>query len=164
MGLKFDAAAGSSRLLGKCTSFGPSFELGDADMIKEMRIGLRTAPRSRIIEEILFSTKDGLSIGFKGATLIEQSRCKEQDIIKTVENLQLVGIACSFDLGASYIGDHGIQPLYLPESGNTAAATFDVLYPSIPWRQPPPPHVQLRLIPGIKSGCNAFTSSLHLRH
>lgn len=162
MGIKFDVQGSKPILLGRCTSLGPSFELDDDDCLTGIIIGTKETQRSRILKEVLFHTKRNLCIGFKGGKIATSYSVDcEKRSLKSTRDLCLVGMAWSFDLGPGSTGDHGIQPLYrrLNHEKNLDNLQYD-LYPSLIWARSPPPGLQLRPIPEVRSNRFEFTSSL----
>ena len=117
VGIKFDVQDSEPILLGRCTSYGPFFELGESDYLTGFTIGtLNTIQDSRIIpKEILFHTKQNRCIGFKDdGTLISKSsaECCENRFFTSTGDRALVGLVWSFDLGPGPTGNQAIQPLY----------------------------------------------------
>lgn len=162
VGLKIDSQDSKPALLGRCTSLGSFFELDDDDCLVGFTIGITATPRSRIIREILFNTKKNLCIGFRDDQLVYSTDADgDKQVFRTIGNLCLIGFAWSFDLGPGSVGDQGIQPLYrLLDNPEVLNAAQNSLYPSIVWNHPPPPSVQLRPIPEMKSNRFDFASSL----
>lgn len=162
VGIKFDVQGSEPSLLGRCTSLGPFFELDDGDCLTGISVGTHETQRSRILKEILFSTKRNICIGFRdGKIATSNSVDCEKRLLKSTRDLSLIGLVWSFDLGPGSAGDHGIQPLYRrPNSEEILDNKQYDLYPSLTWARPPPPGLQLRPIPEIRSNRFEITSSL----
>lgn len=162
VGIIFDVRGSGPTLLGRCTSLGPSFELGDDDFLTGVTIGTHETQRSRILKEILFHTRQNLCIGFKGDKIATSYSVDcEKRFLKSTQDLCLVGLIWSFDLGPGSTGDHGIQPLYRRLNRDQSLDNSQhELYPSLIWARPPPPGLQLRPIPEMRSNRFDFTSSL----
>lgn len=163
VGLKIDIQGDEPNLLGRCSSLGPFFELDVNDCLVGFSVGIHSATsKSRIIKEILFSTKKKVCTGFRDdkiVTLIGEDG--EQQDFQTTDDLCIIGLAWSFDLSPGSAGDQGIQPLYRP--ANTPQifnASTSSLYPSLVWAHRPPPGVRLRPIPDMKSNRFELTPSI----
>lgn len=161
VGLKFDFTDSTSAQLGRCTSLGPHFEIGDGDFIFGVAIGLAILRESSLIEEVIFTTKRGISRGFRGTNLLSSSSEPEKTrLLRSGRNLELVGMTWCFDLGPEHNGDHGIQPLYRASAEGNQLDVQGILYPSMKWTRPPPANLQLRPIHRMKPNDFPLTSSL----
>lgn len=111
--MKFDIQGSELILLGRCTSYGPFFELGEGDYLTGLTIGtIKTIQGSRVLKEILFHTSQNHRIGFKdgGGIIISKISAETKDrFFTSIGNRGLVGMAWSFDIGS---GNQRIQPLY----------------------------------------------------
>lgn len=149
-GVKFNTISGSPKLLGRCTSFGPSIDFENADKIVEISIGLQISERARSIEEIMFIFRSGIRKGFRADRLIEDHESQHRQVMRSGTSCDLVGLVWSFDLGPAYIGDQGVQALYHLDKTEPEEDFMPTIYPSINWSKPPPPNLQLRPIPCSK--------------
>ena len=161
-GVRFDTDFGLPKLLGRCSSFGPSIEFEAADRIVGISIGLQISERSRTIQEIIFISKSGIRKGFKADRLIEDHECQCRHFIRSSTSCELVGFVWSFDLGPAYIGDQGVQALYRFHDNEPEEDFMSIVYPSITWNKPPPPNLKLRPIPFSKMHSHQLDSSLGL--
>ena len=161
-GVKFDTSIGFPKLLGRCTSFGPSFDIEEADRIVGISIGLQISKRSRSIQEILFTFESGVRKGFRVHRLIEDHQCQDRQVLSSSQGCKLVGLVWSFDLGPAYNGDQGVQALYRLDKTQPTEDFVPTLYPSITWNKPPPQNLQLRPIPGSKVDSRGLNSSLRI--
>ncbi|KAF6232736.1 hypothetical protein HO173_008950 [Letharia columbiana] len=161
-GVKFDTTSGSPMLLGRCTSFGLSIDLENADKIVEFSIGLQISERSRSIQEIMFIFKSGIRKGLRADRLIEDHECQHRQVLRSGTSCDLVGLVWSFDLGPAYIGDQGVQGLYRLNANQPKEDFMPTIYPSVNWSKPPPPNLQLRPIPCSKVHSHRLHSSLRI--
>ena len=103
-------------LLGRCSEFGPTFELPAADRIFKVQVGLIHEGYSmelRTVNEIVFTTRQGVVKCFRGSTIIDSNTSGDHHLaVESSDCLQLIGLAWSFDLRQSLATDHGIQPHY----------------------------------------------------
>ena len=162
-GVKFDTNIGFPKLLGRCSSFGPSIEFEAADRIIGISIGLQISERSRTIQEIIFISKSGIHKGFKADRLIEDHECQCRHLMRSSTSCDLVGFVWSFDLGPAYIGDQGVQALYRFHGNEPEEDFMPIVYPSITWNKPPPPNLKLRPIPSSKMQSHQLDSSLGIK-
>ena len=162
VGLKIDIQGSEPTLLGRCSSFGPFFELDIDDHLVGFTIGITAISRSRIIKEVLFDTKKNICVGFRDDQIIKSvGEDGERRAFQTTDKLQLVGLAWSFDLGPSSAGDQGIQPLYRQlDTRQIFDTSVNSLYPSLVWTHSPPPGVRLRPVPEMKSTHFKLTPSI----
>lgn len=162
VGLIIDIHDSEPILLGRCSSLGPFFEFDVDDRLMGFTVDVTATSRSRIITEILFNTKKNLCIGFRNEEIVTSAgEDGERRTFQTTDDLRIIGLAWSFDLGPGSDGDQGIQPLYLPiDTLQVFNASISSLYPSLVWNQPPLPGVRLRPIPEMKSTRFDFTPSV----
>ena len=129
-------------LLGRCTVFGPSIELPKSEYIVKVAIGLiKESPSTepQTVNEIIFTTRQGMVKGFRGDKIIDSSTSEDnQVILSSSDCLELIGLEWQFDLRQSLATDHGIEPVYMidqkPEESHTVSTNIQkVLYPSHPW-------------------------------
>ena len=163
-GVRFDVDTRFPKLLGRCSSFGPSIEFEDGDRIVGISIGLQVSARSRCIEEIIFISRLGVRKGFRADKLIEDHKCQYRHLLRPSPNCELVGFVWSFDLGPAYIGDQGVHALYRCQKSELDAKEdfMPTIYPSIIWSKAPPPNVQLRPIPCSRTHSQQLDSSLRI--
>ena len=159
-GVRFDTDIGFPKLLGRCSSFGPSIELEAADSIIGISIGLQIAERSRTVQELIFISKFGIHKGFNANRLIDDHECQCRHLMRSSTSCELVGLVWSFDLGPAYIGDQGVQGLYRFHEKEPEEDFMPIVYPSVTWNKPPPPNLKLRPIPFSKMHGHQFVSSL----
>lgn len=143
-------------LLGKCTTYGPTIELPESDHVVKIEIGLIQEDglsEPQTVNQIIFTTRQGMVKGFKGDKIIDSSiNDDHQIVLDSSDCLELIGLTWSFDLRQSLATDHGIQPLYMmnqkledPHIRN--ADIQKILYPSQPWIHPISSAIRLRPIP-----------------
>lgn len=142
-------------LLGRCTTFGPMIELPELDYVVKVEIGLirdtgSTEPQT--VNQIIFTTRQGMVKGFRGDEIIDSSISGDHRIVlDSSDCLELIGLTWSFDLRLSLATDHGIQPLYMmnqkldPRTKSTDIQK--ILYPSHPWMHPISSSIRPRPIP-----------------
>ena len=159
-GLMFRLADGHSRLLGRCTTFGPSIALDPTDRITQISVGFNLALRKQILEEVIFETRQGVKKGFGGTELIVDHKSQHVQVLRSANELKLSGMTWAFDLGFTYEGDQGVQGLYCDESNVGTKTIIPTLYPTITWSQPPPSHLRLRPVPEGGSCLYGFESSI----
>lgn len=165
-GLRFKIENSLPLMLGRHTSPGHEFSLAKDDKISEVTIAL-TVSKSKTpqIIGINFKTEKGLSseANIFGEHIPKLAEPQKQTVsLKSTPSLLLVGMIWSYDLGPLRPAWHGIQPLYKLRDTDTPGTPQlqQALYPSLPWINSPPPHLQLRPIPAPQSNITAFESSV----
>lgn len=158
VGIKVNYRHNSSppALLGRCTTYGPTIELPESDHVIKVEIGLIQEPGSiapQTVDQIIFTTRQGMVKGFKGNKILDSSITGDHQILlESSTCLELIGLSWSFDLRQSLATDHGIQPLYamnqkLKDPRINRADIQKILYPSHPWMHSITSSIRPRPIP-----------------
>ena len=160
-GLKIDFEDSGPLLIGRYEMLGPLLQFHAKDRIIEVQSHLKATSRLNTLNELIFTTKNGIIKGFKDGLFVDLiGKSPELHSLHSSSQFRPSGLAWSFDL----TGKMGLQPLYQqcvkePEAPIIPPNIPGCLYPSMSWNRSPP-DIQVRPIPTKRDDQFGFNPTL----